>query len=48
MSSGPEFTKVESLFINQFIAIVWKLVTGNLDRLVDCRSLTFLLGKGTA
>jgi len=33
MSSGRELTTVESPFIDQFIGIGWKLVTGNLDQL---------------
>jgi hypothetical protein len=31
MNSEPEFTMVESTFIDQFITIGWKLVAGNLD-----------------
>ena len=31
MSSGPEFTTVESPFIDQLVRMGWKLVTGNLD-----------------
>jgi type I restriction enzyme R subunit len=32
MSSGLEFTTVESPFTNQLIGMGWKLVTGNLDQ----------------
>ena len=31
MSSGPEFTTVESPFIDQLVRMGWKAVTGNLD-----------------
>jgi hypothetical protein len=34
--SGPELTTVESPFIDQLIAMGWKLVTGNLER-IDLR-----------